>query len=353
MNKAMVEHLGGHDPEFELRFIQLTIPHHEGMIAMPKHVLEHSGRPELKQMAWKSMEEKQKEIERLKTWREQRYGKSRFAGGAGLPTGRRSAGRPGVTRRGSPWGRLRPFRRKSPVERPSRIRGNQRSDEVRRPLADLSLRRGFARSRRESVRDPVAGANRRGNPLEVDRGSRDRAMPRFAARETDCPPSFRAPQGFPNAARELPRYLTGHAAVLLLTRKGFPMRRRKILGAAVASLVGLTVLAAPAPSRADVFLQFGHGHHGGFYPSYGYGGYGSYGYAPYAVSSPYLVSPGYVGGYYDGGYGHGGFGHGGFGHGGFGHGGFGHGGFGHGGFGHGHNGGHGFAGGSGHHGWGH
>ena len=75
MNEMMVERLGGHDEEFELRFIELTIPHHEGMIAMARHALEHSSQPELKQMAEKAIETQQKEIEKLKKWRKEWYGK--------------------------------------------------------------------------------------------------------------------------------------------------------------------------------------------------------------------------------------------------------------------------------------
>ena len=75
MNKMMVEHLGDHDAEFELRFIELTIPHHEGMIAMAKHALQHSNRPEVKEMAEKAIKMQQAEIETLKKWRKEWYAK--------------------------------------------------------------------------------------------------------------------------------------------------------------------------------------------------------------------------------------------------------------------------------------
>ena len=75
------------------------------------------------------------------------------------------------------------------------------------------------------------------------------------------------------------------------------MTRNLICAGVVASVAGLAVFAAPAASRADVFLQFGHGHYGGFYPSYGYGGYAPYGYAPYVVSPGYYDYGGHYGGY--------------------------------------------------------
>ena len=75
MNEMMVKHLGGHDKEFELRFIDLMIPHHEGAIAMARHALEHASRPEIKQMAEKAIEQQQKEIDQMKKWRKDWYGK--------------------------------------------------------------------------------------------------------------------------------------------------------------------------------------------------------------------------------------------------------------------------------------
>jgi predicted outer membrane protein len=74
MNKAMVHHLGPKDAEFEKRFIDLMIPHHEGAIEMAKHALTHSSRAELKEMARKMIEDQQKEVEKMKQWRAQWYG---------------------------------------------------------------------------------------------------------------------------------------------------------------------------------------------------------------------------------------------------------------------------------------
>lgn len=73
MNKMMVHHLGQKDTEYEKRFIDLMIPHHEGAVQMAKHALEHATQPELKEMAKKMIEDQQKEIEHLKKWREKWY----------------------------------------------------------------------------------------------------------------------------------------------------------------------------------------------------------------------------------------------------------------------------------------
>lgn len=74
MNDRMVGHLGRKDAEYEKRFIDMMIPHHEGAIRSARHALEHSNRPELKEMAKKAIEDQQKEIEQLKKWRKEWYG---------------------------------------------------------------------------------------------------------------------------------------------------------------------------------------------------------------------------------------------------------------------------------------
>jgi uncharacterized protein (DUF305 family) len=74
MNEQMVEELGDSDENYEKRFIDMMIPHHEGAIAMSQHALDHANRDELKQMARKMIEDQQREIERLKELRVQWYG---------------------------------------------------------------------------------------------------------------------------------------------------------------------------------------------------------------------------------------------------------------------------------------
>src|SRR3954470_2755815 len=50
MNEQMVEELGDSDENYEKRFIDMMIPHHEGAIGMSQHALDHANRDELKQM---------------------------------------------------------------------------------------------------------------------------------------------------------------------------------------------------------------------------------------------------------------------------------------------------------------
>ena len=60
MNDRMVEHLGPKDAEYERRFIDMMVPHHEGAIRSARHALEHANKAELKEMAKKSIEEQEK-----------------------------------------------------------------------------------------------------------------------------------------------------------------------------------------------------------------------------------------------------------------------------------------------------
>jgi uncharacterized protein (DUF305 family) len=73
MNTMMVEHLGEKDPQFDLRFIDLMIPHHEGAVAMAKQALKETDRPELKKMAEKMIAAQEEEIAQLKQWRQDWY----------------------------------------------------------------------------------------------------------------------------------------------------------------------------------------------------------------------------------------------------------------------------------------
>lgn len=73
MNDMMVKYLGKKDADYEKRFIDMMIPHHEGAIRSAKHAVENTDRPELKEMAKKAIEEQEKEIEKLKKWRKEWY----------------------------------------------------------------------------------------------------------------------------------------------------------------------------------------------------------------------------------------------------------------------------------------
>lgn len=65
--------LGAADAEFDLRFLNAMIPHHEGAIAMAKDVLSKSKRPEMKKLAQDIITSQQKEIDRMKAWRKAWY----------------------------------------------------------------------------------------------------------------------------------------------------------------------------------------------------------------------------------------------------------------------------------------
>jgi len=66
--------LGQADAEFDLRFINAMIPHHEGALAMAEEVLEKSDRPELRQVAQSILDTQQAEIDQMQQWRQDWYG---------------------------------------------------------------------------------------------------------------------------------------------------------------------------------------------------------------------------------------------------------------------------------------
>jgi uncharacterized protein (DUF305 family) len=71
----MRQDLGVADAEFDLRFIDAMIPHHEGAVTMAKEVLGKTTRPEIKQMANGIVTSQQAEIDQMKAWRKAWYGK--------------------------------------------------------------------------------------------------------------------------------------------------------------------------------------------------------------------------------------------------------------------------------------
>jgi uncharacterized protein (DUF305 family) len=66
--------LGKADNEFDLRFINAMVPHHEGALAMAEQVLDNSDRPELRQLAQTILQTQQQEIDQMKQWRQNWYG---------------------------------------------------------------------------------------------------------------------------------------------------------------------------------------------------------------------------------------------------------------------------------------
>ncbi|MEH1941444.1 MAG: DUF305 domain-containing protein [Nostoc sp.] len=73
--KAMMmsQDLGAADAEFDLRFINAMIPHHEGAVTMAKDVLSKSKRPEIKQLAQEIIKAQSTEIKQMQQWRKTWY----------------------------------------------------------------------------------------------------------------------------------------------------------------------------------------------------------------------------------------------------------------------------------------
>jgi uncharacterized protein (DUF305 family) len=65
--------LGKADAEFDLRFLNAMIPHHEGALMMAQDVLDKSQRPEMKQLAENILTSQQQEIAQMKQWRQAWY----------------------------------------------------------------------------------------------------------------------------------------------------------------------------------------------------------------------------------------------------------------------------------------
>lgn len=60
--------------EFDQMFIDMMVPHHQAAIEMALIAQEKAEHPELKQMAAQIIEDQEKEVEQLKTWRQEWYG---------------------------------------------------------------------------------------------------------------------------------------------------------------------------------------------------------------------------------------------------------------------------------------
>jgi uncharacterized protein (DUF305 family) len=76
MHHNMSMDLGTDDEQYDLRFIDSMIPHHQGAIAMAKEVLEKTKRPEMKQLAEAIITAQNLEIERMQQWRKSWYTKA-------------------------------------------------------------------------------------------------------------------------------------------------------------------------------------------------------------------------------------------------------------------------------------
>ena len=69
----MTGNLGAADSQFDLRFINAMIAHHEGAVTMAQDALKKSQRPQIKQLAKEIIAAQQKEIAQMKQWRKAWY----------------------------------------------------------------------------------------------------------------------------------------------------------------------------------------------------------------------------------------------------------------------------------------
>ncbi|MFQ4138039.1 DUF305 domain-containing protein [Nodosilinea sp. PGN35] len=66
--------LGVADDEYDLRFINAMIPHHEGALTMAEEALTKSSRPEIQALAEAIIASQQVEIDQMAQWRQDWYG---------------------------------------------------------------------------------------------------------------------------------------------------------------------------------------------------------------------------------------------------------------------------------------
>ncbi|HEY9747246.1 MAG TPA: DUF305 domain-containing protein [Allocoleopsis sp.] len=76
MNHGMSMDLGPADAEFDLRFVDAMIPHHEGAVTMAKEAQQKSQRPEIQKLAADIIAAQNQEIASLKQWRQAWYPKA-------------------------------------------------------------------------------------------------------------------------------------------------------------------------------------------------------------------------------------------------------------------------------------
>ncbi|HEY9887934.1 MAG TPA: DUF305 domain-containing protein, partial [Candidatus Obscuribacterales bacterium] len=66
--------LGTADDEYDLRFINAMIPHHEGALTMAQEALAKSSRPEVQELAEAIIASQQVEIDQMTQWQQDWYG---------------------------------------------------------------------------------------------------------------------------------------------------------------------------------------------------------------------------------------------------------------------------------------
>lgn len=74
MNHSMTNmELGAADENFDLRFIDAMVPHHQGAVQMAQDALQKSKRPEIKKLAQSMIANQDKEIAQMQQWRKTWY----------------------------------------------------------------------------------------------------------------------------------------------------------------------------------------------------------------------------------------------------------------------------------------
>lgn len=73
MNHNSSMELGPADAEFDLRFIDAMIPHHQGAVEMAKAAQQQSKRPEILKLAADIIQAQDKEINQMQQWRQAWY----------------------------------------------------------------------------------------------------------------------------------------------------------------------------------------------------------------------------------------------------------------------------------------
>ena len=70
----MDTNLGAADAQFDLRFINAMMPHHQGAVVMAKEAMEKSDRPEIKKLTQDIISSQTQEIAQMQQWKKAWYG---------------------------------------------------------------------------------------------------------------------------------------------------------------------------------------------------------------------------------------------------------------------------------------
>ncbi|NJR48827.1 MAG: DUF305 domain-containing protein [Leptolyngbyaceae cyanobacterium CSU_1_3] len=76
MNHSTQLELGPADADFDLRFVDAMIPHHQGAVKMAKEAQQKSKRPEIQALAANIIKAQDQEINQMKQWRQAWYPKA-------------------------------------------------------------------------------------------------------------------------------------------------------------------------------------------------------------------------------------------------------------------------------------